>query len=372
MRPVRIRPRWLSMPRPLLFALGLVGAGACTTFDDQSTVLDLRVLAMQTEPSEIIIDDPAAPIPSISVRPLLADHDGDVSDATFQIIGCPNQAFGAAPPSDPMASGGFPAGGPRGTLSSTLCPVDPASPHRWVLASSDQLRDDKSVAVNLSADQLQDALMSDVFRDQFGNTHDGFDLGLPINLELDVTRGSTTIKAVKRVLFWFPPLVPAIVGEVPNQTPVIDKVSWATDRDDDAVLQGLAPWDMTDQPMVAPGGELWVVPSLATQEPYQTTVLDATTGAVQPYAVAAETLRYFFFATRGKFSPSETSTDPGRGVHWNDGKPHLEAKYEAPPLANLPLDPATSVHVADVTVWIVVRDDRGGVSWQKRRLRVSE
>jgi hypothetical protein len=352
--------------------LGAVGASACTTFDDPSTVLDLRILAASVEPSEVIVDD-VSTLPSLRLKPLVADHQGDVVAPQFSIVACPNQPFGPAPPADPMASGGFPAGGARGTLSSTLCPADPAAPHRWSLATAADVQDDGSVTLNLTPDQLQDALMSDLFRDQFGNLHGGFDLGLPINLEIDVTRGDgVTVKAVKRVLFWFPQLVPAIAGETPNQTPVISAVEQATGRNDDAVLENVSPFDENALPTVAPGGELWVRPSLATQEPYLTTVLDATTGQVLPYPVATETLRYSFFATSGKFSPSETSTDPGRGVRWNDGKPHLEAKYEAPDAAEVPVDPATGKPRLDVTVWIVVRDDRGGASWEERHLRVGE
>lgn len=355
-----------------LSLVGTLGASACTTFEDPSTVLDLRILAARAEPSEILVDDPSA-LPSIQLKPLIADHNGDVVKPTFSIVGCPNQAFGPAPPGDPMASGGFPAGGARGTLSSTLCPADPAAPHRWTLATEADVRDDGSVTLNLMPDQVQDALMNDLFRDQFGHLHGGFDLGLPINLEIDVTGGDgVVVKAVKRVLFWFPQLVPAIAAETPNQTPVISEVLQASGRNDDAVLENVQPFGKDTVPMVAPGGELWVSPSLAAQEPYLTTVLDATTGEVQPYPVAAETLRYSFFATRGKFSPGETSTDPGRGVKWKDGRPHLEAKYEAPPAANVPIDPASGKPGVDVTIWIVVRDDRGGASWEERRLRVGE
>lgn len=361
--------------------------GACTTFADPSTVMDLRLLSVRAEPSEIIVTDPDAPPAQIKLWPLLADSSGEVSDATFSIVGCPNLPFGPAPPADPMATGGFPAGGVRGTLSSSLCPSDPASPHVWPLGSSADRQADGSVSISLSAEQITDALKNDVFRDQFGNIHGGFDLGLPINLELDVTRGDTSFKAVKRVMFWFPAQVPAIAGETPNKTPLIDSVQRAADRNDQAVLQNLEPFDdpcehapdstppcnkMRNAPVVAPGGVLWVKPSLADQEPFVTTVLDSTTGEVTPYSVAHEALRYSYYATLGKFSPGSTSTDLSRGGRWKDGQPHIEGKYEAPGLAELPFDSTAQKRAADVTIWVVVRDERGGSSWVERHLRVSE
>lgn len=356
-----------------LFIASTCGSLACASFDDPSTIKDLRLLAVRAEPSELIISDLSAPPPVIKLWPLLADASGIVTDASFTVIGCPNNPMGPTPPIDPMASGGFPAGGARGTLSSSLCPTDPrAADYVWPLASSADMSADGSVSVTLSAEQIAAALAVDRFPDKFGHSHGGFDLGLPINLEFDITRGDQVVKGVKRVLFWFPTLVPVIEGELPNNTPVISSVQRAPSRDENAVLQEPEPFDMVDVPTVAPGHPLWIAPALGEQEPFITTVLDTRTSEVTAYPVAQETLRYSYFATLGKFAPGSVSTDPPGGAKWKDGLPHVESRYEAPPLAELPLDPVTQVHAADVTVWIVVRDDRGGTSWAERHLRVTE
>ena len=56
-------------------ALALVAlaaaAPACSSFDDPSTVIDLRVLAIQTDPSEIIldVDDRSTNVPVQMTKP---------------------------------------------------------------------------------------------------------------------------------------------------------------------------------------------------------------------------------------------------------------------------------------------------------------
>ena len=65
--------------------LSLVVSGlACTNFQNPTTVVDLRMLAVEVDPSEIILDadlsDPTMPTagnnPSVKVTPLIADPRG--------------------------------------------------------------------------------------------------------------------------------------------------------------------------------------------------------------------------------------------------------------------------------------------------------
>ena len=72
--------------RRLATLLLAIGAAACTNFADPTTVVDLRMLAVKVEPSEIILDadlsDPANPIvdpannPPLTVTPLIVDPAG--------------------------------------------------------------------------------------------------------------------------------------------------------------------------------------------------------------------------------------------------------------------------------------------------------
>jgi hypothetical protein len=78
-------------------------------------------------------------------------------------------------------------------------------------------------------------------------------------------------------------------------------------------------------------------------------------------------LRYRFFATAGKFSPPTTSSEPETGFVAT-GPIHIESQYELPPANQIAVDAAGHAAVA---IWIVVRDDRGGESWQQRNLRLT-
>jgi hypothetical protein len=99
-------------------------------------------------------------------------------------------------------------------------------------------------------------------------------------------------------------------------------------------------------------------------EPYLTAVVDRFSDEAQPHAVPAETLRYQFFATAGKFVPGETTSELPFGARKYPRVP-VEARYEPPAVE----DNAGGAP-REVTIWIVVRDERGGASWIERRLLV--
>ena len=367
-------------------ALALV-VSACTSFPDQSTVVDLRVLAVTSDPSEVILKidglpsdpsakiDPAAlsidpaSIPTIHVTPLAPDPAAAMAGraVTWSLVACPNDPYGAAPPG-PQGDAADPAGGANTTVGSTLC--DDASPNTWPFATG--LAADATADVTLTPAQLLAAFTSDVFIDQHGNVHGGFDLGMPLNLELRLTDGVESLSAVKRVLFW----ATMLPGQTPNQTPTIPGVTTYVERDTTTWLpvgaQGTL--DAKTPTHVALDKGLWLQPDYvplgqpnATPETYVTTVLSRD----PPYQAVVESgvverIRYAFYATAGTFNPARTvdqnppgSTPPPNAMGTSI---HLESQYLPPAsLDDVPVDAATGLHL--VTVWVVVRDDRGGESW---------
>ena len=86
-----------------------------------------------------------------------------------------------------------------------------------------------------------------------------------------------------------------------------------------------------------------------------------------PFSVARETLRYRFFATAGSFAPPFTSSEPPPGFVAT-GPIHLESEYRPPNASQIATD---AYGHAIVTIWIVVRDDRGGESWVTRQLLIT-
>ena len=113
---------------------------------------------------------------------------GPMSPAPGGGLGAPPPPAGPpSPPPGGMGGGAFPSGGARTTVGSALC--DEQSPNTWTLTSGPvdyAATADMGVTVQPTADQLKAAFTADIFPDQYGNLHGGFDLGEPLVLELRV------------------------------------------------------------------------------------------------------------------------------------------------------------------------------------------
>jgi hypothetical protein len=362
----------------LVVSFGAASGLACTDFQNPTTVVDLRMLAVAVQPSEIILDadlsDPSMPVvdpannPPVMVTPLIVDPKGHGRDVTYTISACPNDPFAPAPPGGGQGGGAFPSGGARTTVGSALC--DENSPTTWLLTPN-PIKSGESVLVQPTVDELTIAFMKDVFPDQYSNLHGGFDLGMPLTLDIKVDADGEEIRAVKRILYWARPID---AMQMPNQNPTIDTVSLFYERDD-------ATFDPVDTPLVIghnpaqdfdvdvkPGvSSVWILPSKGNAESFETTVIDPDTHQAVPFTVPRETLRYRFFATAGTFSPPTTSSEPETGFVAT-GPIHIESEYHLPPADQLAVDSAGHAVVA---IWIVVRDDRGGEAWQQRNLRLT-
>jgi hypothetical protein len=217
--------------------------------------------------------------------------------------------------------------------------------------------------------QLAIAFMTDIFPDQYGNVHGGFDLGMPLTLDIKVQAGDEEIHAVKRILYW---ALPIDGLQKPNQLPLIDSVRTYAQRDAGTLdpvgtVTTLEPDPAAPFVVPAGTGSIWIEPARGDAEPFQTTVIDPDTHLAVPFTVPRETLRYRFFATAGTFAPIVTSSEPELGFVAT-GPIHLESEYTLPTAGQLAPGPDGT---ATVTIWIVVRDDRGGESWARRTLVVT-
>ncbi len=208
--------------------------------------------------------------------------------------------------------------------------------------------------------------MSDLFPDQYGNLHGGFDLGEPLRIQLNIQAGYDSLIAIKRILYWGQRIDDA---QVPNQLPVFDTVDLFFERDPiTADPIGMVETLTEGTPRaIAATDTPWLRPSAGDAEPYETTILDPDTHKAVPLTVARETLRYAFYATAGTFEPARTSSELTPGFV---GTPHLESQYKPPKdLTTIPdVDPDGTPLV---TIWIVSRDDRGGEAWQTRTVKIT-
>src|SRR5262249_10658722 len=135
----------------------------------------------------------------------------------WTLVACPNNPYGAAPPA---GQGGAMLGGARTTVGSSLCPDNPAL--TWPLGiQADDARAGENRTVHIQPGNPVTAFTRDIYIDQFGNYHGGFDLGEPLTLQLTATDGTNTVSAVKRVLFWANRVSPDQEANVIPTVPVI-------------------------------------------------------------------------------------------------------------------------------------------------------
>ncbi|HVY39816.1 MAG TPA: hypothetical protein VHM31_17885 [Polyangia bacterium] len=359
-----------------LVALASVGAAACGNLDDVTTVKDLRVLAIQAEPAGFLIDvdDPGAGSDAdwqATLTALVVDPSG--LNETVQVttaLGCPDylDAITAATGTATRVCSATPIPLPDPTLQAALAstPLVPPSGQTVPPATDGGFTYLPTFQYGLTTTQL--ALL-------FASPPTGVPqvdavltnnrtFGLDAITSFTFTRGAQAAPAVKRVVYW-PKLDPVLYpGQAPNQNPAISDVGFFRSRDSATgdPQDPLAPGEVPELSLAA-GDDLYVLPAEATAETYTFYVKDREQGGAIVANTAQELLRYDFFATAGTFSPAERQSKPPALITAADGRVHLDSQYKPPDAQHLPTD-------GNVTIWIVVHDERAGVGWISRTIRV--
>ncbi len=300
------------MVRPLFFAAAaLILVGACdNNFQKESIVVDLRALAVRTDPAEVVVavdpnDLTSVQLPPVSVTAL----------------------FG-----DPM--------GPRAlAYTMTACPVTDDLRCDDVTQPNRVFKDD--VSGDVDGDPPFGVLQMDIPLLQAALAEDNFHGlgGIPVQIELVVRPAGAgddaAVHASKQITYAadFP------AGRTANQNPTIDEL----DADD-------KPFDADTPLVVHPGQVVTLLPIEpdGVRETYVVPTLDGGTRTL------TENLRYSWFATAGSFSDEHT------------GGP-TDVFGNIPLLRTLWTAPGT---VGPVRLWLVQRDERGGTYWTKRAFMV--
>jgi hypothetical protein len=319
-----------------LCALGACLLAACGEFEVRSIVLDLRVLAMNVTPPEIVIpldfDEPPSglediEIPDIEVCALVADPAASRSLTYF--LGACAQTFSGRcdEPTRPYALIA------RGTIGD---PEESAEPQSLCAVITPSL---PLVAV------VQDAFENDPLS--------GFG-GLPIHLELIAHPAGGTIEdgvvAVKRLIL--SPQIPA--ERVANSNPALDALMIEA-GEGEPVPAPLGRCADVEPIPVERGQVIKLVPEEreGAREEYMVPAFD---GSVRTFT---ENLTYSWYATAGSWQ-REITGGP-KDIAGND--PPLDSKWTAP----RELDGARG---GDVSIWVVQRDERGGLAWYETCVRV--
>lgn len=150
--------------------------------------------------------------------------------------------------------------------------------------------------------------------------------GLPVMVELRVWRGPFAARGVKRLVYGAP-LPPE---KEPNKNPSITDVTVEESQQEESA------WNLLPQSDPADKERYWVATFVGGKDQYD------------------EYLTYAFYTTAGRLSYGTTGGKPSPFVE--------NKKIEEVSSDWIPADPAEPTDL-----WIVLRDDRGGVDWIKLR-----
>ncbi|MES1204862.1 MAG: hypothetical protein ABUS79_02890 [Pseudomonadota bacterium] len=357
-------------------AIASLAAPSCGNLDDVTTVKDLRVLAIQAQPAGFLVDpnDPGAGVDAdwqATVTALVVDPTG--LNQTVQVtaaLGCPDyvDTITAATGTTTRVCSPTPIALPDPSLQAALASTSLIPPGGQSVAPTPDGGFTFLPAFQYGLSTTQLALL--FASPGTGNAQVDAALtynrtfGLDAITSFTFTRGDQTARAVKRVVYW-PKLDPAVYpDQAPNQNPAIADVAFfrsrnsATGQPEDSVAPGEVP-----ELSVSRGDKLFVLPAAATAETYTFYEKDLQQGGVIVATSAQELLRYDFFATAGTFSPAERQSKPSALFTSPDGQVHLDSQYDPPDATGLPAD-------GNVTIWIVVHDERAGAGWISRVIRV--
>lgn len=368
--------RQLGILVVLTLGLGLSSSGCTPDFEDPAVVKDLRFLAIKATPPEQVLFRTAAEVPpellalltggklpeqipgvvAARIEPLLVDPRVDAT-ARFEW-----QVWGCSPEERNCDEAKYKVqlGGGNDPLSQIAVDVTP------------------------NGALFENALLADTFR--------GFG-GLPIMVELRVrdAERNAWVRAIKRLVytFWLP-YSPVPPNKQPNVNPALESVSLTIEDADEKEVQKLKLSDVTALLTLRRDYRLVIEPAIteASKESYDQVASDLDpdgkqlpTTRVQPLeecdkgekrskdeAVKCGTyFSYSFFTTAGSYSHAKTGGAPSAFFD-NKKVKDLTSKWEPPKI-----DPKSSeAPVTEATLWLLVSDGRGGVTWTSFEVAIEE
>ncbi len=283
----------------LLFALGLCVAACTPNFQSASQVTDLRILAMQVDPPEALVDLDAGTVQEVRLNVLVADP---------------------AARAEGVMKGGlcFPT-------DNLKCSLDPRQTS-LLPTLTQPVGQIFSYDLRLPAGALSAALQNDKLKGLGG---------IRVQSTLEVTDGDPRISVGGSKLLLFNAAAP---GYLPNHNPVLSGLLLSTS--DGKPVRTLTPGQLLS---VQTGVAMGILPlhTADQSESYCTTDLTGKKTCL------TELLSYSFFSTLPGDLDEDSAYDPLPG-------------YPLPPSG---LVRFTALAPGTGTLWIVVRDGRGGESW---------
>lgn len=326
-------------------AVGLVG---CGKFESRSIVLDLRVLAMTVEPPEIMVPlDPAAPqniaLADVEVCALVADP-ADSRSLTYELVACAPTSTRRCDQSDrlvvALGAGTVPdpeeAGAPV-----QMCATLPST----------------SVVLGVLLEEREELGSDEALLGWLIGNGGNLDIQVHLSVRGADAAEDTTQHAAKRMRYALP--LPA--ARVANTNPWIDDLQALVDGTGEIVSMPAGRCGDVEpgiEPLVVgPGAviEFEPVEAEGVREDYVVPTFDGDE------RMFTENLTYSWYATHGSWQ-RQVSGGP-KDIAGNE--PPLDSEWTAPD------DPAELGDGLDVSIWVVQRDERGGLYWRETCVHVA-
>ena len=322
----------------------LVLATGCGEFEVPEIVLDLRVMAINAEPPEVVVPIDITALPAAIDDPaLLAEILADLEVPDVEVcalVGDPNDSR---------------------SLEFTMHACAPTSHRRCddptrALAdiTSGTVEDPEEAAgpVAMCGTLTPSIQFFEVLRESIESDPLSGLSGIEMQVQLTVRPEGTPFEeaeyAAKKVVFSadYPE------GKQANQNPLLSELVRELEDEDDVPLPLGRCRDVA--PLVLAPGEGAVLLPVEAEGAREDYVLPTFDGEVRFYT---ENLAYTWYATDGSFSARVTG-GPRDGA---GNEEPLDTEWTAPEEVTEPLD---------VSLWLVQRDERGGLNWYESCIRV--
>ncbi len=342
---IQMRARFKFSHAKVIAVVRIVAAvvslnGGCTEFEDSSKVIDLRMLAIASEPAEVVID-----IDLTAEDPIDGIDQSDFVDVTY-----------CALVADPSAAR-------RLSYSYSVCrrnrsfrcdqPNDPGDTvFEFGTGSVNDPEDgpaEVSICATLSPDAGLQALLLEAFEDNPASIINGIDLQIQLRIDsLGPTRETIYGRRSGRYAGRFP------IDRVANNNPRLDGINVI--RADGSVTQLPRGRCGDIEPLVVfPGEKIEVTPiePEGLREDYVLVDLE------QNRVPITENISYDWFSTAGDWRKNSTGGDKD----FADNVPLVRNFWTAPE--------APESGDGDIHVWVTQRDERLGSAWFQSCVRVS-
>ncbi len=334
------------MRRALLAVVVAVGVSGCATFEDPTIVLDLRVIAIQANPPEQVVNlvlDPASPptvdellalLGPITIRALIAEP-GRARSLSWRMTACIIDDGGRCLPDRPQIP----------IRSSRLADPEVSQIGDPCPEFSD-FAPGGVVCAQLVPDAALAALLYEVFRDDPARGTGGIDFGISLWVYSD-EEPRTQVFASKQIRI--APRIPA--DRAANHNPNVDQL---------LLGRGGLGFDIDRHHCAGSGrvddvrsGDTVTLFPIARDGDKEEFVLPTIDGGSERFT---EILSYQWIAIAGSFADDHTGGPPDAfGNITLDGTEWTAPQVREP---------------TDIALWLVQRDGRLGVTWRDACLRV--